>query len=148
VVFVIGWSQICKPAFLEAAGGQVVGYHPAPLPQMRGRAALPWTILLGQRITASTLFWLDEGVDSGPILAQKFLHVAPDETATTLYARHLEAIEQIVREALPAIAGGAPPRLVQDERFASWTTKRTPEDGRIDWQLPAADVWRLIRAVT
>src|SRR3546814_18729217 len=44
-VFVIGWSQICKPAFRQAAGGPVIGYHPAPLPRLRGRAVLPWTTL-------------------------------------------------------------------------------------------------------
>src|SRR3546814_7519325 len=54
-VFVIGWSQICKPAFRQAAGGQVIGYHPAPLPRLRGRAVIPWTILLDEKITASTL---------------------------------------------------------------------------------------------
>src|SRR3546814_2322762 len=80
-VFVIGWSQICKPAFRQAAGGQVIGYHPAPLPRLRGRAVIPWTILLDEKITASTLFWIDDGVDSGPILAQRYFHIAPDETA-------------------------------------------------------------------
>ncbi|HBK91291.1 MAG TPA: methionyl-tRNA formyltransferase, partial [Parvularcula sp.] len=69
--FVIGWSQICKPEFRAAAGGQVIGYHPAALPRLRGRAVIPWTILLDERITGSTLFWIDDGVDSGPILAQK-----------------------------------------------------------------------------
>jgi methionyl-tRNA formyltransferase len=147
-VFVIGWSQICRRPFLEAAGGRVVGYHPAPLPHLRGRAAIPWTILLNQPVTASTLFWLDEGVDSGPILAQKFFHVARNETATTLYGRHLLALETILSESLTAIAKGAPPRHAQDEQFATWAAKRTQDDGKIDWRQPTADVWRLIRAVT
>lgn len=148
IMFVIGWSQICGPAFMAAAGGNVVGYHPAPLPQMRGRAAIPWTILLNQSITASTLFWIDEGVDSGPILAQKFIHIAPDETATTLYARHLNALGEIFTESLGAIAAGTARRDEQDHQYASWTTKRTPKDGLVNWNDPVEDVWRLIRATT
>lgn len=147
IVCVIGWSQICKPAFLEAAG-RVIGYHPAPLPQMRGRGAIPWTILLGCKITASTLFWMDNGVDSGPILAQRFLHVANDETATTLYQRHLVALGEVLAESLAAIASGKPPRIPQEEKYASWTAKRTPADGKIDWRRPADETWRLVRAVT
>ena len=92
IVFVIGWSQVCKSDFLKAVGGRAIGYHPTPLPQMRGRAAIPWTILLGRTITGATLFWLDEGIDTGLILAQRFFHVAYDETATTLYQRHLRVL--------------------------------------------------------
>jgi methionyl-tRNA formyltransferase len=147
-VFVIGWSQICGAAFRAAAGDAVVGYHPGPLPQMRGRAVIPWTILLDCSITASTLFWIDGGVDSGPILAQKFLHVARDETATTLYRRHLDALEEILGRSLPEIAAGSAPRIPQDERYATWTARRTPEDGEIDWTRPAHEIERLIRATT
>lgn len=146
IVLVIGWSQICKPGFLAAARGRVLGYHPAPLPQLRGRGVIPWTILLGHTITASTLFWIDTGVDSGPILAQRFLHVASDETVTSLYARHMEALEGMLAESLSLLAAGTAPSIVQDERYASWAARRTPDDGRIDWRLPAKDIWRLIRA--
>lgn len=146
--FVIGWSQICKPEFRAAAGGQVIGYHPAALPRLRGRAVIPWTILLDEKITGSTLFWIDDGVDSGPILAQKFLHVAPDETATTLYARHMTALDEMLRESLDALADGRAARVAQDERYATYAARRTEADGLIDWRAPAADIERLVRAVT
>jgi len=148
IAFVIGWSQICKPEFIAAAGGDVIGYHPGPLPQLRGRAVIPWTILLEQSITGSTLFWLDEGVDSGDILAQEFFHVARDETATTLYKRHLEALERILRDGLQSITSGNPKRQKQDDRYATWTAKRTPADGEINWHAPAVEILRLIRATT
>ena len=146
--FVIGWSQICKPEFRAAAGGAVIGYHPAALPRLRGRAVIPWTILLDEKITGSTLFWIDDGVDSGPILAQKFLHVAPDETATSLYARHMTALAELLRESLGALAEGRAPRTPQDERYATYAARRTEADGLIDWRAPAASVERLVRAVT
>lgn len=147
VVFVIGWSQICRPDFLAAAGDRVIGYHPAPLPQMRGRAVIPWTILKGHLITASTLFWVDAGLDTGPILAQRFLHIAPEETVGSLYDRHMEALRALLDENLPRIADGTAPRTAQDERYASWAARRTADDGRIDWSKTAAEIGRLIRAV-
>lgn len=148
VVFVIGWSQICGPEFRAAAKGRVVGFHPAPLPRLRGRAVIPWTILLDEKISGSTLFWIDEGVDSGPILAQEFFHVAPDETATTLYDRHMRALERILGAALTAIASGDDAGRPQDERFASYASRRTSKDGLIDWSRPKEQVLRLVRAAT
>lgn len=147
VVFVIGWSQICGPAFRTAAGNRVVGYHPAPLPRLRGRAVIPWTILLDEKITASSLFWIEDGVDSGPLLAQRFFHVAPDETAGTLYAKHMAALDTMLRELLPRLAQGAVPGEPQDEAVATWGTRRGPSDGQIDWREPAEAVERLVRAV-
>ncbi len=146
--FVIGWSQICKPEFRAAVGGQVIGYHPAALPRLRGRAVIPWTILLDEKITGSTIFRIDDGVDSGPIIAQKFLHVASDETATTLYARHMEALDELLRETLDDLASGVAMTTPQDERFATYAARRTDADGLIDWRAPAHAVDRLIRAVT
>lgn len=146
-VFVIGWSQICRPAFFDAAGGRVIGYHPAPLPRLRGRAVIPWTILLDEKITAATLFWADDGIDTGPLLMQRFFHIAPDETAGSLYARHMDALRAMLPETLALLADGRAPCQAQDERYATWAAKRTPADGTIDWARPATDVWRLIRAV-
>ena len=147
-LFVIGWSQLCGAPLLATGQRGVIGYHPTPLPRLRGRAAIPWTILLDEKITGGTLFWIDEGIDSGPILAQRFVHVVPGETATGLYALHTRLIDELLREAVPLLAGEAPPRRPQDERCATWAAKRRPADGRIDWSLPAIEVHRLIRAIT
>ncbi|MDX3909599.1 MAG: formyltransferase family protein [Sphingobium sp.] len=145
-VFVIGWSQICGPDFMARSNGRVVGYHPAALPRLRGRGVIPWTILLDEPITASTLFRIDAGVDSGPILAQRFFHVAPGETAASLYAKHMAALEAIMPSMLEGLAHGTAEETVQDDRYATWATRRRPEDGVLDWTAPAATVWRVIRA--
>src|SRR5262249_6026267 len=69
-VFIIGWSQIARRPVLDATRQGVLGMHPSLLPIGRGRAAVPWAILLGLQETGVTLFQLDEGVDTGPIVAQ------------------------------------------------------------------------------
>jgi methionyl-tRNA formyltransferase len=147
VTFVIGWSQICGRAFLDAASRRVVGYHPAPLPRLRGRAVIPWTILLDEKITASSLFWIDEGMDTGAIISQRYFHVAPDETAASLYARHMDALARMLPGVLDRLARGETSGQPQDERYASWAARRVADDGLIDWTRPADEIWRLVRAV-
>lgn len=146
-LFVVGWSQIVAPAVLRYARRGAIGYHPAPLPRLRGRAPIPWTIMLGEPITASSLFWIGEGIDDGDLLAQEYFHVAPDETAASLYARHMAALRAMLRPALAGLARGEEPRKVQDERHATWSARRIPADGEIDWHQDAVSIDRLVRAV-
>jgi methionyl-tRNA formyltransferase len=147
LTLVIGWSQICRGPFRAVARLGTLGYHPAPLPRFRGRAVIPWTILANETETGSTIFWLDEGVDSGPILAQELFAVAPDETARSLYEKHKHALARLVPQAIGAVAGNGRVGTPQDHELATYCAKRTAEDGLIDWREPAADILRLIRAV-
>lgn len=146
-IFVIGWSQLCGNAFMALKPDAIIGYHPAPLPRLRGRAPLAWTILLQEPITAGSLFWLGNGADNGDLLDQEFFHVARDETAMSLYARHQLALAAMLERVLATLAAGRQPRTPQDERFATYAAKRTPEDGLIDWRESAESIGRLVRAV-
>ena len=147
LVLVVGWSQICGREFRSIAALGAVGFHPSALPKMRGRAVIPWTILRDEKETASTLFWLDAGTDSGDIIAQSFFPVAPAETARSLYARHLANLSAMLPQALTHIASGTAPRLPQDHSKATYCARRRPEDGFIDWMGTTAGTLRLVRAV-
>lgn len=145
-VLVIGWSQICRPPFLALPRAGVVGYHPALLPENRGRAVIPWTILQRRTETGGTLFWMDEGVDSGDVLAQRRFAMDESETAATLYAKHMQALDAMLSSSLPLLDAGTAPRRPQDDTKATWCARRTAEDGRIDWRRGATEVWTLVRA--
>lgn len=144
---VIGWSQICKAPFRTIARLGNIGFHPAALPAFRGRAVIPWTILMGLEETGSTLFWLDDGIDSGDIVLQRRFAVDEEETARGLYDKHLAALSEMLPEAVRMAAGGTAPRIAQDHALATYCAKRTPEDGLIDWRADARDIVRLVRAV-
>ena len=146
IALVVGWSQICHEAFRSAPRIGCIGFHPAPLPRLRGRAVIPWTILLGATSTAATLFWLDDGVDSGPILLQEHIAVAPDETALSLYAKQTGALARMLPRAVDLAASATPPRIEQDHSEATYCAKRTPDDGLIDWRDSSEAILRLIRA--
>ncbi len=146
-VFVVGWSQIVRPELLRLPKHGCLGFHPGPLPELRGRAVIPWTILLGRRATGTTLFWMDEGVDSGDILAQESFDVASDETAASLNAKHLAALDRMLGEVIPALASSTASRRPQDHTRMSCCARRTPADGLIEWSRTARDVWTLVRAI-
>jgi len=147
VCFVIGWSQICHGEFRSIARIGNIGFHPAALPRMRGRAVIPWTILENESETASTLFWLDAGVDSGPILLQENFSVSAAETAASLYQKHMQALRRMIPAMFDLLQSGNPPKKEQNHELATYCAKRTPSDGLIDWMAPAEDILRLIRAV-
>lgn len=148
LVLVIGWSQLCGATFRAVPKLGCVGFHPSDLPKLRGRAVVPWTILLGERDVGASLFWLGEGADTGPIAAKAQFTIDPDTiTVRELYDRHLEALVDMLPKLLTRIATGDVPRVPQDETGATTCALRRPEDGRIDWSAPARDIHRLIRAV-
>lgn len=145
---VAGWSQILHPPLMAAATVGTVGYHPAPLPELRGRAVLAWTILLGRTWTAGSLFKLEPQVDSGEILAQERFDLDPCETLATLMEKHMKALSAMWADLLPRLADGTASSQPQDGSRASYCAKRTAADGRIDWDQDVAVIDRLVRAVT
>lgn len=147
-LFIVGWSQIAGPAVLGAARKGVLGMHPTLLPQGRGRAPIPWAILLNLPRTGVSLFKMDEGVDSGPIVAQHIVPMTDRETATTLYAKINTAHVELLRESWSAlIADEILPTPQRHEDATTWVARR-PEDGRLSSRMTVAEADRLIRAVT
>jgi len=147
-LFVIGWSQIAREAVLQAPRLGVVGIHPTLLPQGRGRAAIPWAILKGLRETGVTMFKLDEGMDTGPIIAQEKIILAPDETASVLYEKVSLAHASIIKGIWADFAENNIRLVPQEEAFASEWPGRRPEDGQIGTDMTVEEVDRLVRAVT
>lgn len=147
LIMVIGWSQICGPAFRAIPKLGCIGFHPSALPKLRGRGVIPWTVLLRERNVGSSLFWLGEGADDGPIAAQARYAVDPNSvTARELYDRSLRAISGLLPPLLEQIAVGDIPREPQPTTGISMCARRRPEDGLIDWTRSAEEIECLIRA--
>jgi methionyl-tRNA formyltransferase len=149
MIFVVGWSQLVREDFIALAPRGVFGMHPTLLPKHRGRAPLPWAILSGLATTGVTLFEIvDASADSGGIVGRVEVPVAPDETATTLFAKVGDAHIELIRSAVPALLDGTAPREVQDAKRASEWPKRRPRDGIIDWETRAPHLYDWVRAQT
>lgn len=148
IIFVVGWSRLVKAPLQALARTGVIGYHPTLLPLMRGRAALAWTILLDVSTTGGTLFWIDDGVDSGDIAAQREFALSGREYLGDLITMQMDALRSMLEELVPRLAEGERPARAQHHELATYLAHRRPEDGLILWDQPAETIWRQVRAVS
>ncbi len=147
-IFVIGLSQLVSQEIIDAAKVGVVGFHPAPLPKMRGRAANVWGVLLGLHKLKCSVFFIDQGIDSGDILGQQEFIIEDTDYADDVCRKIEEAASLLFCRVLKEIMDGTYKRVKQNDAEATYTLKRTPEDGKIDWNDSISDIHRLIRAVS
>lgn len=98
-----------------------IGYHPSLLPRHRGRDAVRWTIHMGDPIAGGTVYQMDDGADTGPVIRQGWCHVLPGETPAELWRRALAPMGlRLLSEALGDFAEGAATATPQDPRTATW----------------------------
>ena len=148
VIFCFGWSNILKKRLLNIPSLGVIGFHPSKLPQNRGRHPLIWSIVLGLSETASTFFFIDEGVDSGDIISQKSVPIKPEDNAHQLYKRVTKTAIKQLGEFLPKISSGNYDRIPQNHSLMNIWRKRNISDGLIDWRMSAEAINNLVRGLS
>lgn len=120
---VAAYCQKYIPACVRARCGLgVLAYHPSLLPRHRGRDAVRWTIAMKDPVAGGSVYWMDDGADSGPIEAQDWCHVLPGEDAATLWRRALAPMGvELLTAAVSRLATGKNPKgRPQDERAATF----------------------------
>ena len=148
VAFVCGWRTLIPPELYKNVPLGCLAAHDSLLPKYRGFAPLNWAIINGEKETGVTLFKIDDGsVDSGKVFGQKKVAIGSDDTASSVYPRIIKASVALYRDFLAALRSGRIRWRGQDESKATYCCKRTPEDGRIDWNKPAKEIYNLIRAL-
>lgn len=148
IIFCFGFSQIIKEPLLKIPPRGVLGYHPAKLPQNRGRHPLIWALVLGLKRTASTFFFMEKGVDSGNILSQKDVRIEYGDDAQALYSKLTGVALQQIESFLLLLQQKKPSGLTQDYKKANYWRKRTTEDGKIDFRMASRAIYNLVRALT
>lgn len=147
-LLVIGWSQLLAPAIFPLVKQSLLGMHPTLLPEGRGRAPIPWTILKGLKRSGVSMFELRPEVDSGDIMAAESFEVASNETATTLYEKASKAHVALIQKTWPQLTSGTLQGQPQDETKATLWPQRRPEDGEITEHMSLEEIDRLVRATT
>ncbi len=146
VIVVAAYGEILRPAVLAIPPLGCLNLHASLLPRWRGASPVHAALLAGDGETGVTLMLMDEGMDTGPILAQVREPIRPDDTRGSLTARLAHrAAELLVRE-LPRWARGEIEPRPQDEARATYTRPLRKADGRIDWARPAVYLERQVRA--
>ena len=148
VVFVIGWSQILKPATLQSARIGVIGAHASLLPHNRGSAPVNWALIKGEQMTGNSLMWLAEGVDAGDLIDQTAFCISPYDTCATLYDRVAESNRDMLLRVLPRLLAGERPGAAQRHTNEPVLPRRRPSDGLVDWSRDGATTYNFVRALT
>jgi len=139
-------TKFVPEEFLNIPTHGTIQYHPSLLPLHRGPSSINWPIIMGSKKTGLSIFWPDNGLDTGPIVLQKEVEIGPDDTLGSVYFDHLFPLGvQAMLEGVDLVREGKAPRIVQDESkqtYESWCRK---DDARIDWSKPVQEVYNLIR---
>jgi methionyl-tRNA formyltransferase len=137
-------TDIVPMAILNHAPLGTIQYHPSLLPRHRGASAINWAVINGESKTGLTIFWPDEGLDTGPILLQEEVTIEPDDTIGTVYFNKLFTLGvDAMLESVRLVKAGTAPTIVQDLTQGEYEPicKRMV----IDWTYPIGVVYNLIR---
>ncbi len=143
------WSypMILPASVLRVPRLGCVNLHPALLPAYRGTQVIQWTLINGEAQIGVTLHQMDEGIDTGPILAQTRSPIGPDDDLATLLRRSRVDGETLLTEAWPRVAVGAITAVPQDESKATYYRALTSWERTIDWSAPSGKIANLVRAL-
>ena len=145
-IVVAAFGQILPASVLSIPPFGCINVHGSLLPRYRGAAPIPAAILAGDSQTGITIMQMDAGMDTGPILTQRAMPIAADDTTATLTDKMAVLGAELLLETLPAwFAGQITPRK-QDDSLATYAPMLKREHGHIDWSLSAERIERQIRA--
>lgn len=145
---VVAYGQLLSRPLLDLASRGVVNLHPSLLPRHRGPSPVAWSIWCGdERAGVSTMF-LDEGLDTGPVLRQRAMDLAPETTRGELEADLAGAGAELLVETLRAVRRGEGRAAPQDPSRATMSRLLTRAMRVVDWSLPAEEVRRRVHALS
>src|SRR5437764_1641617 len=132
--------------FLKIPTKGSIQYHPSLLPKFRGPSSINWPIIKGETHTGLSIFWPDNGLDTGPILLQKEVEILDTDTLGSLYFDRLYPLGvAALLEAVDLVRAGKAPKIAQEETQATYEGWCKQEHVQIDWQKPLQEIWNLIR---
>ena len=121
-------TRILKAPEIAEAGIGVLCYHPSLLPRHRGGDAVYWTFKMGDTQSGVSWFWVDEGIDTGPVAIAEAVSIPPDSSPSKLYFETLVPLgSRLFDELLAQLENGERPSTPQDESFATYEPLRPPK---------------------
>jgi methionyl-tRNA formyltransferase len=146
VIAVAAFGQLLPQNVLDIPPFGCLNVHPSLLPRHRGPTPVAAAILAGDEVTGVSIMLLDKGIDTGPLLAQEQVAILPQDTTGSLTARLAQVGARLLLQTLPLWFEDKIAPQPQDNEKATYSKPIAKESGRIDWRLPAAELWRRARA--
>lgn len=148
LISIVSYHSIIKKPLLEKYKNKIINTHGAPLPYYRGRAPINWAVINGEKETAVTVHFVDEGIDTGDIIVQERVPINLEDTSIKVLQRSLPLYPQLVLDAINQIEKGKVKPIKQSTSQGTYFPKRTPKDGLINWQSTSLEIYNFIRALT
>lgn len=147
LIVVVAYGQILPRVLLELPRYGGLNVHASLLPKYRGAAPIQWAILSDEFETGVTIMKMDEGLDTGDLLATQSTLITPEDNAQTLQDRLATIGAGLLVKTVPGYAAGEILPHKQPQTGASYARKITREDGRLDWTQPARGLWNRVRGL-
>ena len=147
VMVVASYGRILPPEILAVPAMGCLNVHPSLLPKYRGSSPVAEALLQGDTVTGVTIMLLDEGMDTGPIVAQEEYPVLADDTSESLTIRMFERGAELLVRTLPAWVNNEITATPQDESKATYSRRLEKSDGALDFTSPAKQLSNQVRAL-
>lgn len=148
LIAVAAFGRILPPAILSLPPKGCVNVHGSLLPKYRGAGPIQWALINGETETGITTMLMDEGMDTGAILLQEQIPIAPEDTAGSLSPRLAELGGRLLITTIAQLKAGTLVPRPQDHSHATLAPLLKKEDGVIDWTVPAKAIANRIRGLT
>jgi methionyl-tRNA formyltransferase len=145
LIVVVAFGQILPKGLLEIPSKGCINVHASLLPAYRGAAPIQWAIIRGEERTGVTTMLMDEGMDTGPMLMQQTVEIAPEERAGELTERLSRIGASLLIDTIDAWTRGAVTPTAQNDALASAAPPLKKQDGQIFWERPAREIANLVR---
>lgn len=147
IIIVAAFGQILPKSILDMPKYGCVNVHASLLPKYRGSAPIQWAVINGDEVTGVTTMRLDEGVDTGDMIAKRQVRLSDDETGGSLFDKLAVVGAELCVETMKMIEDGTAEYTPQNSEESTHVGKIGKELGAIDWTKPAVQIERLIRGL-
>ena len=147
IIIVVAFGQILSKDILDMPKYGCVNVHASLLPKYRGSAPIQWAVINGDEVTGVTTMRLDEGVDTGDMIAKRQVRLSDDETGGSLFDKLAVVGAELCVETMKMIEDGTAEYTPQNSEESTHVGKIGKELGAIDWTKPAVQIERLIRGL-
>jgi methionyl-tRNA formyltransferase len=144
-IVVVAYGRIIPQWMIDLPPLGNINGHASLLPKYRGAAPIQWAIALGESVTGVTTMRIDAGLDTGDMLLMRQIPILPEDTAITLSPKLAELAAELIVETLPGLKEGRIRRQKQDDAKATHAPILKKEDGLIDFQRTATEIWNRLR---
>jgi methionyl-tRNA formyltransferase len=146
LLVVVAFGQILRPQVLDLPPRGCINLHTSLLPALRGAAPIQWAIAEGLTETGVTTMYMDEGMDTGDIIASQVVPIAPDDTGGALHDKLAVVGAELLVTTIRDIEAGRASRTAQVHEEATYARKLTKQDGRLEWSQAAGELHNHVRA--